>query len=293
MVNFPLVLGLAEKEYITIALIVVLSFVLVRIIHVFLKRSLQKSYENFNEVRTNFAFINNSSRFVIFTIAIILIIYTIPPLKSIGLSLFAGAGIFAAILGLASQQAFSNIISGIFIVISKPFRVGDIVMIGDGLVAKGTVEDITLRHTVINNFENRKVIIPNSVISSQIIVNSSISDLKTCMHVHFGISYSSNIDKAIEIVQQLARKHKDFIDNRTEEDHAENHPDVVVRVLNLGEYAIEMRAYVWAPTSNKGFALKCDLLKQIKEAFDKEGIEIPFPYRNLIFKNDINSNGQA
>jgi small conductance mechanosensitive channel len=292
MVIFPLVLGLTEKEYITIALIIVVSIILVRVIHVVLKRSLQKSYENFNEVRTNFAFINNSSRFVVFTVAVILIIYTIPPLKSIGISLFAGAGIFAAILGLASQQAFSNIVSGVFIVIGKPFRVGDIIMLGDGTVAKGTVEDITLRHTVINNFENRKVIVPNSVISSQIIVNSSISDLKTCMHIHFGISYSSNIDRAIAIVQELARKHRDYIDNRNEEAFAEGESDVVVRVLNLGEYAIEMRAYVWAPTTSKGFALKCDLLKEIKEAFDKEGIEIPFPYRNLVFKNDMNTNGE-
>ncbi len=59
-----------------------------------------------------------------------------------------------------------------------------------------------------------------------------------------------------------------------------NHPDEAVWLLNLREHAIEMRAYVSEPTINKGFALKCDLLKHIKEAFDKEGIEIPFPYRN-------------
>lgn len=281
-----LFLNLTEKEYFTIAAIILVAFISVRIIHVLLKRSLERSYENFNEVKTNFTFINNSSRFIVITLALLLIIYTIPPLKAIGLGLLSGAGIFAAILGLASQQAFANIISGVFIVISKPFRVGDIIAIDDGQVAKGTVEDITLRHTVINNFENRKVIIPNSVISSRIIVNSSINESKTCMHVHFGIAYSADINKAIKLVQQLARKHPHFVDNRTEEELADGQQDVIVRVLNLGEYAVEMRAYVWAPSSNEGFALKCDLLKSIKETFDKEGIEIPFPYRNIIMKKD-------
>ena len=277
---------MTDKEYLSIFLIIVFSFSIVRLTQFLLKRSLEKTYENFNEVATNYKFINNASRLIIFSIAAILILYTIPPLKNLGISLFAGAGIFAVVIGLASQQAFSNVISGVFIVISKPFRVGDIIQVGESNHTKGTVEDITLRHTVITNFENHKIIIPNAVISSQTIVNSSISDPKTCVFVHVGISYFTSIDKAAGVIQTLARKHPYFLDNRTKAEKKDGVPDVVVRVINLNEYSVDLRAYVWAHTSTEGFALKCDLLKQIKETFEKEEIEIPFPYRNIVYKNE-------
>jgi small-conductance mechanosensitive channel len=279
-------LNMTQKEYFSIFLIIVFSVSIVRLLQFLLKRSLEKTYENFNEVATNFKFINNASRLIIFSIAAMLIIYTIPPLKDLGVSLFAGAGIFAVVLGLASQQAFSNVISGVFIVISKPFRVGDIIQVGESNFTKGTVEDITLRHTVITNFENHQIIIPNSVISSQTIVNSSISDPKTCVFIHVGISYSTSIDKAIGLIQNLARKHEYFVDNRTKEEKKTGIPDVIVRVINLNEFSVDLRAYVWSNTSTEGFALKCDLLKQIKEAFEREEIEIPFPYRNIVYKNE-------
>lgn len=91
-----------------------------------------------------------------------------------GATLFAGAGIFAAIIALASQQALSNIISGIFIVISKPFRVGDYIELS--ILHRGTVEDITLRHTVIRDIQNNRIIVPNSKINSETIVNYHLND---------------------------------------------------------------------------------------------------------------------
>lgn len=90
----------------------------------------------------------------------------------------AGAGILAAVLGFASQTAFSNIMNGIMIVVFKPFRIGDIIEVDRQDAYMGVVADITLRHTVIQNFENKRVIIPNSVISTQIIVNRDIADQK-------------------------------------------------------------------------------------------------------------------
>ena len=123
---------------------------------------------------------------------------TIPKLKSLGVTIFAGAGILAAIIGFASQAAFSNIVSGIFIVIFKPFRVGDIVKISN--LYSGIVEDITLRHTVISDFENKRLIIPNSVISAETIHNSNILDNKICNHIWYGISYDSDVDLATSII---------------------------------------------------------------------------------------------
>ncbi|MBK6829965.1 MAG: mechanosensitive ion channel [Flavobacteriales bacterium] len=88
------------------------------------------------------------------------IIYSIPSFKHIAVTVFAGAGILVAIVGLAAQDAFSNIISGVFIVAFKP-SAGDQVSVAGH---SGVVEDITLRHTVIRTLENRRAIIPNGKI---------------------------------------------------------------------------------------------------------------------------------
>jgi len=194
-------------------------------------------------------------------------------------SLFAGAGILAVIIGFASQQAFANIVNGVLIIIFKPFRVGDWVRIKE---IAGNVEDITLRHTIIRSPENKHIIIPNSVISAEIIENSNIKDERVCKILDFSISYDSNIDKAIRIIQSEAKKHPFFLDHR--KDVLDKEPAVPVRVVSWGESGINLKAWIWARTPGEGFQLKCDLLKSIKERFDREKIEIPYPTRMIINK---------
>ena len=204
---------------------------------------------------------------------------------SLSVSLFAGAGILAVVIGFASQHAFANIVSGIFIVIFKPFRVGDRITIGTDV--RGVVEDINLRHTIIRNFENKRIIVPNSIISNEKIENASIGDEKICRFVEFGISYDSNIDKAMKIMEKEALKHPLHIDNRSDEEKEKNDPIVRVRVIGFADSSVNLRAWVWAKDSPDAFTLGCDLNKSIKERFDKEGIEIPFPYRTIVYKKDL------
>jgi small-conductance mechanosensitive channel len=263
--------------------IIVLAVIVSNVFRSFMQRYFERSSHLLKVDPTRYRFFKNAVSFVIYLIAITIIFYTIPELKTIGVSLFAGAGIIAIIIGFASQAAFSNIISGIFIVTSKPFRVGDFIKISEEFM--GVVEDITLRHTVIRNNENRRIIIPNAVINNQTIINSNIIDEKVCSLVEVGISYDSSIDNAIRIIQEEVTKHSLSIDNRTEEEIANEEPRVVVRVMGFGESSINLRAYAWASTSLNAFILRTDMYKIIKERFDREGIEIPFPYRTLVMKN--------
>ena len=149
------------------------------------KRLIQHRMDN--EDLTNIKFVGNALTAIIYTIGFIFAIREFPPLKAFAGSLLAGAGILAAVLGFASQQAFSNIISGIFIIISKPFRVNDRLKIKE--VYKGVVEDITLRHSVIRDFENRRIIVPNAVIASEILVNADFNDDPVCKLVEFAIRF--------------------------------------------------------------------------------------------------------
>ncbi len=268
---------------ITLAIAVVFSLVLRKILNLFID-----NYANrLKADPTNFSFIKNSVGFVIYAVAIIFIFLKIPYLKSLGTALFAGAGIIAVIAGFASQKAFSNIISGLFILIFKPYKIGDIIELNNG--QKGVVEDITLRHTLINNYENRRIVIPNSVISEETLINSNIQDEKIRKHIIFSISYDSNIDKAMNIIRDEAQNHPFFLDNRTEEEIEANEPAVAVLVVALSDYSVDLKAYIWAEGSDHAFVLMCDMLKSVKQRFDLEGIEIPFPYRTIVYKNDIDS----
>ncbi len=234
---------------------------------------------------TTFSFVKNAFTFILVIITVITVVYMIPAFKQIAITLFAGAGILAAILGFASQAAFSNIINGVFLVIFKPFRIGDLIEIGKHSEYIGRVEDITLRHVIIKNFENKRIIVPNTVISNEIIVNRSIFDEKVIRYLDIMISYTADIDKAVSVIQDECIHHPLFTDPRTKEQIEANEDIVEVRVIRLAEYGIQLRAYVCGETSPESFVLVTDLYKIIKKRFDKEGIEIPLPYMNVIIKN--------
>ncbi len=267
---------------VTVVSAIILVFILRKILNVFIRKYALK----LNADPTNFAFIKNSVGFVIYATAAFFIFYKIPYLKSLGTALFAGAGVFAIMIGFASQKAFANIISGVFILIFKPFRMNDIIEFKDG--QKGIVEEITLRHTIIREYENRRIIIPNSIISEETIINSNINDEKIKKHIIFSISYDSDIDKAIEIICDEAMNHPLVIDNRSEADIEQGIPKVMVRVVALAESSVDIKAYVWAESNDNAFTAMCDLLKSVKQRFDREGIEIPFPYRTIVIKKDKN-----
>ncbi len=268
------------------AVIAIISTIVIRkILNIFITKYAKRLRTD----PTNFSFIKNSVGFVIYTSAIVFIFFQIPYLRTVGTALFAGAGIVAVIVGFASQKAFANIISGIFILMFKPFKISDIISFKDGQM--GVVEEITLRHTVIKDYENRRIIIPNSVISEETIINSNIQDKKIRKHIIFSISYDSNIDKAIEIIREEAEKHPYLIDNRDQEQIKNNEPIVTIRVIALNDFSVDLKAYTWTEGNDNAFMLKCDLLKAVKERFDKKGIEIPFPYRTIVYKKDLkNSN---
>jgi small-conductance mechanosensitive channel len=226
-------------------------------------------------------------RFIIYTLYTLggaVFLSTIPGIEKIGNSILAGAGIVAMAVGFASKEALSNFISGLFIVFGKLFRIGDKIKIDN---MTGIVSMITLRHTIIRDKENHAIIIPNSTMNTCTIVNSTIGDLSICSLIEVGVSYHTNLDKAIETMREEIMKHPLLTDHRSAREKKENIPQVIIRVVELGDFAITLRAWAWASDVNNAFILKCDLLKSIKERFDKESIEIPYPYNNVILTKSI------
>lgn len=281
-------MDLLKNDYVHYLLLIVGTFIVVTLASYILNKSLdlliKRKSEQLHIDPTNFIFLKNSSSFILYAIGLFWIFQKIPYFKALGTAMFAGAGVLAAVIGFASQKAFSNIVGGLFILIFKPFRVGDIIEISNS--RKGVVEEITLRHTIIKDYQSQRIVIPNSQISEETIINSSITDDKIRKHIDFGISYDSNIDDAMDIIRKEIKKHPLFIDNRSEKEVMMNQPDLMIRVISLGEYAVTLRASVWTLNFDHAFTLQCDVLKSIKESFDENGIEIPYPYRIIINKND-------
>jgi small-conductance mechanosensitive channel len=264
-----------------VVVILIATFILAKIVKKIMLRK-----EGFVKIDlTHYKFLSHFFSGLIYFFGIVLALYSIPPLRGLAAPIFAGSGVLAIIIGFASQHAFANIIGGIFIAAYKPFRIGDRIKFIDK-ETYGIVEDITLRHTVIRTFDNNRIIVPNSVINSEIILNENIVDQMTIKFLDIGISYDSDMDKAIRIIQEEAKKHPEFLDNRTGEQIANNEDPVTVRVLEFGESSVNLRAYIWAGDPRTAFIMGCDLNKSVKQRFDKEGIEIPFPYRTIVFKND-------
>ncbi len=210
---------------------------------------------------------------LIYIVGLILVISRIPTLNKLAVTLLAGAGIAGLAIGFAAQDSLSNVISGIFLAVFHPFRVGDFI---DFNGEYGQIEDLTLRHTTIKTWDGRRIFVPNSIMGNQPIVNWSITDPVITYPVIVGIAYDADIDRAREIMLDVAKRHPLVLKNH----------EIAVRVTELGDFAVNMRLAVDVPNRDVAWTTACDLREAIKKRFDKEGIEIPFPYRNLIIHRE-------
>ncbi len=228
---------------------------------------------------TSIFFLKNSIKFFLGLCAIGYLIYVVPSLRSKATIIFSGAGILAAIIGFAAQAALSNLIAGVFIVIFKPFRVGDYIKVDDERI--GIVQDITLRHTIINTFENKRLIIPNSIISTESILNHTIEDSNILSFNNFKIGLNADVDLAKKIIQEEAIKLDFVIDNRTPEEVLKDEHQIIVRFIDVTEGFIHLRAYVWLNEPFEEFKLKCDLKEAVYKRYVAEGVDLPIPMRKI------------
>lgn len=212
----------------------------------------------------------------------LLVILAFPSMRGIAQTALGGAGILAVIAGVASQEALANLVGGIFIIAFKPFKIGDIIKLDEIMV--GSVVDITLRHTIIRNYENKMIVIPNAVINKEKVINYDLGERMCCQWVEIGISYDSDIDLAKHIMREECEDHPNILDHRSELDKFNNAKKVIIRVIRLDDSAVTLRAWAWALNFDQAFVMKCDLYESIKKRFDKEGISIPFPHRTMVFK---------
>lgn len=169
-------------------------------------------------------------------------------------------------VGLALQGSLANFAGGVLILIFKPFKVGD-TLEAQGFL--GAVAEINILYTIINTFDNRRIVIPNGSLSNASLVNVSYYDTRRC-DLMFGISYGDDIDKAKAIIKRCIDENDKVL--------AEPAPNIAV--ASLGDNSVNILARPWVKTDDL-WPTFWALTENVKKAFDQEGISIPFPQRDV------------
>jgi small conductance mechanosensitive channel len=172
-------------------------------------------------------------------------------------------------IGFALQDVIKNFVAGIFIFTDKPFRIGDWIEWGD---SSGVVEDISLRVTRVRTFDNELLTVPNGVLMSDVVKNP-VAKSQLRLKFVFGIGYDDDIDRAAEIIVEEAKAHAGILDD----------PGPSVRLVELGDSSVGLQSRIWIddPSRSDFVKIRGEYVQTVKERFDEEGIDIPYPNRTI------------
>lgn len=187
--------------------------------------------------------------------------------KDISKTLLQSSSLFIAIATFAAQQALSNVISGISLSVSKPYNVDEKIRVvsGSSVIAEGIVKDITIRHTVIQQFNGESCIVPNSVMDSAVITNTNYTgNIGNFMEIE--ISYDADIEKAMNCMQEICIAHE--LTLNTEENK--------VFIKGYTQNGIILKTTVWTKNLDDSFLACSDIRAELVECFRKNGIRIPY-----------------
>ncbi len=181
--------------------------------------------------------------------------------------LVATLGIGSLAVALAAQDTLSNMIAGFVIMFDRPFRPGDRIRTPDGTV--GEITEIGLRSVKLLDFEKNLHIIPNSEIVKSTIINYSYPNPLIRVRVDVGVAYGSDLNRVKEIILQVFKEHPTITDD----------PEPAVYFINFGDSSLDLMCVGYVPHYTEAWKTAEEIRLKIYEAFEKEGIEIPFPQR--------------
>lgn len=242
-------------KFIRILFILVVGVGSIHLVTFMIKRSLYKQLS-----RQRMMLI---SRTIIYTGYIGMVLIVIREMNYDLTALFGAAGVVGIVIGVASQTSIGNIISGLFLVSEKSFELGDVVRVGD---KTGTVYSIDLLSIKIKTFDNLLIRIPNQTVISTELVNVTRFPVRR-LDFQIGVAYKEDLRKVKAILQDVARNNPLCLEE----------PEPVIIFQAFGDSSMNITFGIWFEKTNY-LAVKNSVFVEIKEAFDREGIEIPFPH---------------
>jgi len=251
-----------------VASIVIISMIAGKILSMYLMRALQDKMD-----RKQLSMLLKLMRY---SFVFLVTVFFILPFMGLELSsLLVAGGVLGIILGIAGQSIVANLISGIFLTLERPIKIGDQVNIDNNA---GVIEDITFVSTIIRTFDGLYVRLPNDKVFLNNITNYAANVARRFEYV-IGITYDSDADKAIGII-------KGIIDD---DPIAFKNPTPTVFVDKLDDNGVNIFVRIWAP-STEWYSVKTRLLWIIKKTLEENGIKIALPQRTLWFANSMPAN---
>ncbi len=216
---------------------------------------------------------NAIEKLLVYIIVIVGVIASLSPLGISLTGLLVAGGFLGIVIGLAVQTVASNLFSGIFLYVERPFKIGDAVKVMD---YGGVIEDISIMSTKIRLWDGVLVRIPNDKLFTSEIINYGRGVARR-ISFKVGISYKSDIEAAREALLKMMEEHPMVLVN----------PPPKVYVVDYADSAIVLEVRGWAPTS-EWYPTYMDLLRETKDRLEKAGVEIPFPQLDLHVKEEVN-----
>ena len=181
-------------------------------------------------------------------------------------AVLGAAGVAGIAIGFASQTSVSNIISGIFLISEQPFQVGDLIKLGE---TSGVVLSIDLLSIKLRTFDNQLVRIPNEILVKNQFNNITRFPLRR-LDIEIGVAYKEDVEHIKEVLSEIAGKNIYCLDE----------PEPLILFKNFGDSSLDFLFAVWCVKGDY-LKLRQTIMPDIKEGFDRKGIEIPFPHRTL------------
>jgi small-conductance mechanosensitive channel len=220
------------------------------------------------------------ARYGVYVFAFAAYAHFIPALSVLGTASLASISVISVIVGFAAQNTLGNLIAGISLLLYRPFKLGDRLQLNapTGLET-GTVESLTLGYTLLRTDDNRRVVVPNSVMASQTNINLTTNDPRVICSVPIGISYDADIDKARAILIELAEKHPKAIKVCS------------CPLTQLAATGVVLTIDVWCADALTAITFKYDLLEQANKRFAQENIGNPLLQTKVFLKDDRHLSG--
>lgn len=259
------------------AIILILAFLAVRVLNRFWERwrkeflgKLEKKCPaSISSIDTKITITRKITGSLIYFIAIVLFLLQFDVVRSLGAGLLASAGVAGLIIGMAAQNTISNMIAGVSISFAQPVRLNDAVIFEGDF---GWVEDILLMHTVIRTWDNRRVMVPNSVLVSKVLQNWTIRDPSLLGIVMLYVDFTCDV----EIIRTWVSEIVNSSSNSTEERVAS------VQVVDFTEMTMVLRILTKGPDAPTTWALRCELREKLMNRFREAGLPLPRARRETV-----------
>ena len=238
----------------------------------FLFHRLHKNYANLHT-----RFLEQVLSLLVVIFCIINVYETYNPGINFNQILLRGSALIVGILGFAAQPAISDMICGFLISINKPFEIGDRIIV-EGQ-EPGVVEDISLRHTVLRIYDDLRIIVPNSIMNSKIVINTSYKQKTRGIHLVYNVSYDTDVPFAMNLIRDAVAASPYPLEVENNGIKEDSSPVYFLKFAD-SSLVLETTIKVKPPTNN--YIAATDVNLRVLELFRQNGIEIPYPYINVV-----------